>query len=84
MTMRAEKAAEKTRRRGCRMAMSAATRNVLSPISEKMIMVKERMKEWNGWMTPLGSSTSGVEPVPEGVFGEVSKGSSLGRDGGTG
>jgi hypothetical protein len=84
MTIRAEKAAEKTRRRGCRIAMRAATRKVLSPISEKMIMVKESMKEWKGWMTPLGSSLSGVEPVPGDVFGDVSRGSSLGRDGGTG
>ena len=84
MTMRAEKAAEKTRRRGCRIAMRAATRKVLSPISEKMIMVKERMKEWKGWITPLGSSLSNVELVPEDFLGDVSRGSSLGRDGGTG
>jgi hypothetical protein len=45
MTIRAEKAAEKTRRRGCRIAMRAATRNVLSQISEKMIIVKDRMNE---------------------------------------
>ncbi len=39
MAMRALRAAENTTRRSCFMAMSAATRKVLSPISEKMIMV---------------------------------------------
>ena len=45
MAMRAVKAAENTRKRGCFMAMRAAIKNVLSPISENMIMVKERAKE---------------------------------------
>lgn len=48
------------------MAISAATRNVLSPISEKMIIVRERMKEWNGWMMPALSSSFMLEI---GVFG---------------
>lgn len=48
MTMSAEKAAEKTSSRGCRIAIRAATKKVLSPISENMIMVNERMKEWKG------------------------------------
>jgi hypothetical protein len=84
MTIRAEKAAEKTRRRGCRIAMRAATRKVLSPISEKMIIVKDRIKEWNGWMTPLLTSSSGVIEV--GVFGlvTVSSGSLFVREPGTG
>lgn len=48
MTMREPRAAEKTRKRGCFIAMRAAMRKVLSPISEKMIMMKERRKEWKG------------------------------------
>ena len=32
------------------MAIKAATRKVLSPISENMIMVKDRTKEWSGCM----------------------------------
>ena len=46
--MRAAKAAEKTIRRGCFIAISAAIRNVLSPISEKIIIVRERTKECSG------------------------------------
>lgn len=42
MTKSAEKAAEKTRRRSCFMAIKAAMRKVLSPISETRIMVRER------------------------------------------
>lgn len=42
MTRSAERAAEKTRRRSCFMAMRAAIRKVLSPISEKRIIVRER------------------------------------------
>ena len=45
ITMSAEKAAEKTSSRGSRMAINAATRNVLSPISEKIIIVNASMKE---------------------------------------
>lgn len=46
--MRAERAAEKTTRRSWRIAIRAATRKVLSPISEKRIMVIDRTKEWKG------------------------------------
>jgi hypothetical protein len=83
MTIKAEKAAEKTRRRGCRIAMRAATRNVLSPISEKMIIVKDRINEWNGWITPPASSSN--ERVV-GVFGLelVSSGFLSARESGTG
>ena len=45
MTISAEKAAEKTSKRGCLMAIRAATRNVLSPISETTIMVNEKTSE---------------------------------------
>ena len=41
------------------MAIRAATRNVLSPISVKMIMVKETTKEWNH---SCQVSWSSVEP----------------------
>lgn len=54
--MSAENAAVKTTNLGWRMAMSAATRNVLSPISEKRIMVKESRRECIGWMTALSGS----------------------------
>ena len=83
MTTRAEKAAEKTSSRGCRMAMRAATRNVLSPISENIIMVKARIKEWKGCTTPASASPPGVK---EGVLDdeEVSKGSLLETEFGTG
>jgi hypothetical protein len=66
ITIRAEKAAEKTSSRGCRIAIKAATRKVLSPISENMIIVKESMNEWNGWITPPASSSGRFEA---GVFG---------------
>lgn len=83
MTMSAEKAAEKTRIRGCRIAISAATRKVLSPISEKMIMVRESTKEWNGWITPPASGSSDVGlPVP--VLGVVSSGLVFSDEGGIG
>jgi hypothetical protein len=45
MAIRALKAAENTTKRGCLIAIRAATRNVLSPISETMIMVKEKTRE---------------------------------------
>ena len=45
MQMRADNAAVKTTRRGCFIAMRAAIRKVLSPISEKIIIVRERRKE---------------------------------------
>lgn len=44
----AESAAEKTSNLACFMAISAAMRNVLSPISENRIIVSDRTKEWNG------------------------------------
>lgn len=42
------------------MAIKAATRKVLSPISETRIMLMARMYEWKGWMTaaPFESSKS--------------------------
>jgi hypothetical protein len=79
--MSAEKAAVKTTVRGCRIAMSAATKKVLSPISENIIMVKDRTNEWKGCMTPAGSLSSKSGTVCGGV---VSSGSSLTEDGGTG
>jgi hypothetical protein len=61
--------------------MRAATRNVLSPISEKMIMVKARIKEWKGCTAPASTSSS----VEEGVFGGVvSRGSFVETEPGTG
>lgn len=41
-------APKKTIRRGCRIARMAAMRNVLSPISEAMIMKKECRTAWKG------------------------------------
>ncbi len=64
MAMRAAKAAEKTTRRGCFMAIRAAMRKVLSPISEKMIIDKDRRKEWRGCIREVGAE---VSKVPEGV-----------------
>jgi hypothetical protein len=48
IAINAEKAAEKTRSLSCFIAMRAAIKNVLSPISEKRIMVSERTYEWKG------------------------------------
>lgn len=62
MVISALKAAENTTRRSCFIAMSAATRNVLSPTSEKRIMVRERTKEWKGRIMPSCSSATGVLP----------------------
>ena len=63
--MRAVKAAEKTISRGCFIAIRAAIKNVLSPISEKMIIVRERTKECNGWMReaelPVSKGMEGVK-----------------------
>jgi len=59
IAINAEKAAEKTRSLSCFIAMRAAIRNVLSPISEKRIIVRERMYEWKGWMRPSLPSSSG-------------------------
>ena len=55
MTKSAAKAAEKTMSGGCFMAMSAATRKVLSPISENIIMVNAKKKECRGCMRVVGS-----------------------------
>lgn len=45
ITINAENAAEKTTMRGCFIAINAAIKKVLSPISENMIMVKDKTKE---------------------------------------
>lgn len=66
MVMRksAEKAAVKTRMRGFFMAMSAAMRKVLSPISEKIIIVRLSKKEWRGWIKESGAEARrGMEGV---------------------
>jgi len=85
ITIRAENAAEKTTVRGWRIAINAATKNVLSPISENMIMVMDSMKEWKGRMTPDSSSSSEKSSKSECfVGGLMSRGSSLGTEGGTG
>ncbi len=82
MAIRALKAAEKTTNRGCFMAMSAAMRNVLSPISEKMIMANERTKEWRGCMMDAGAA---VRAGKEGVNGfSIARGSLLDAESGTG
>lgn len=66
--MRAAKAAVKTISRGCFIAINAAIRKVLSPISEKIIMVKDRTKEWRGWIKESGADavSNGIEAI-EGV-----------------
>lgn len=45
IAIKAVNAAENTRRRGCFIAIRAAIRKVLSPISENIIMVRERRNE---------------------------------------
>ena len=57
MTIMAGKEAEKTSSGECFIAMRAATRKVLSPISEKMIMVKARRKECRGCIKDAGSES---------------------------
>lgn len=82
ITIRAVKAAEKTRRRGCFIAMRAAIRKVLSPISENKIIVRERMKEWRGCINdPVVAARRGREGV-KGL--RIFKGSDLDVVGGTG
>ena len=82
MAMSAVKAAEKTTRRGCFIAIKAAMRKVLSPISEKMIIVRERTKECNGWIMEGGPEVSiGIDGV-KGL--RIASGSLLGTVGGTG
>lgn len=78
--MSAENAAENTTRREWRIAMRAAMRKVLSPISEKMIIVKERINEWNGWR--IESSGGGAEAGTLIVDGPLRKGLDRGTDGG--
>ena len=82
MAMSAVKAAENTTKRGCFIAINAAMRKVLSPISEKMIIVRERTKECNGWMIEAGAEVSmGID----GVKGfRIASGSLLATVGGTG
>lgn len=57
-------------------------RNVLSPISEKMIIVSERTKECNGWMIDA------EVPVSMGMVGvngfSIARGSLLATVSGTG
>ena len=63
------------------MAIRAATRNVLSPISEKRIMVKERKNEWRGCISPFASV--GFVPCGE-LFESTFRGSSFEEPGGDG
>lgn len=82
MAMRAVKAAEKTSRRGCFMAISAAIRKVLSPISENTIIVKERRKECRGWIKELVAvANKGIEGLRGSL---IWRGSSLDEVGGRG
>ena len=75
-------AAENTTKRGCFIAINAAMRKVLSPISEKMIIVRERTKECNGWIMEAGAEESmGIDGV-KGL--RIASGSLLGTVGGTG
>ena len=66
--------------RSWRIAIRAATRKVLSPISENMIMVKDSTREWTGEMT-AGSWVESIGPEGEalGVPGMMVE--SLGEDG---
>lgn len=59
MTISDEMAAEKTSVRECFMAIKAAIRNVLSPISANRIMINDIVNEWNGVAMPP-SSESGI------------------------
>ena len=52
-------AALKTWRRGYFIAIRAAIRKVLSPISEKRIIVRDRTKEWRGSMRVAGVGVTG-------------------------
>lgn len=80
--MRAVKAAEKTISRGCFIAIRAAIKKVLSPISEKMIIVKERTKECRGW---IRDAELPVSIGMEGVKGaRIARGSLLEAVAGTG
>lgn len=78
----AVKAAEKTTKRGFFIAIKAAMRKVLSPISEKMIIARESTKECNGWMMDAGPEVSiGMDGV-KGL--RMASGSLLEAVGGTG
>jgi hypothetical protein len=48
IVINAEKAAEKTRSLSCFIAIRAAIKKVLSPTSEKRIIVSESTYEWKG------------------------------------
>lgn len=78
MAMRAIKAAEKTTILGWRMAISAATRKVLSPISEKRIMVSERTKEWKGCIISLELMSVGLSDLR--CSGDATSASSISKD----
>ena len=83
MPIRAVNAAEKTTSLGCFIAIKAATRKVLSPISENMIIVKDKTNEWRGC-----NRDAVVADVSEGsasVYGlRMASGSFLLAVGGTG
>lgn len=75
MTIMAGNEAEKTRRGECFIAMRHATRKVLSPISEKMIIVKARKNECKGWIKDAASIAGDCAPGIRGL--DISRGSSL-------
>ncbi len=85
MAIRAVKAAEKTMNRGCFIAIKAAIKNVLSPISEKMIIARERTKECSGWMIeaelPVSIGMEGVKGarIARGSLLEAVAGTGCGR-----
>jgi fructose-1,6-bisphosphatase/sedoheptulose 1,7-bisphosphatase-like protein len=67
------------------MAMSAAIRKVLSPISENMIIDKERRKEWRGCIREAGAEVSNVlDGVKDFMISLIWSGSFLEVVGGTG
>ena len=82
MAINAANAAENTISRGCFMAIRAAMRKVLSPISEKMIIVRERTKECKGCMIDAGAA---LKAGNDGVKGfKMASGSLLEAESGTG
>ena len=58
MSKRDPKAPAKTTKRGWRIARMAAMRKVLSPISENMMVINERM---NVWTEPSEGVVEGVD-----------------------
>lgn len=82
IAIRAVKAAENTTSRGCFIAMRAAIRKVLSPISENMIIVRERTKECNGCMIDAGAAVKEGKDGGKSFF--IARGSLLEADSGTG